>query len=87
MKTPSDKIAFNEAVNWTTEYYGADPSSASGYWAIGETYNGGAFTAYRHDGMQAANIGFFDGHAAKVRWKEIYGNNGQELKWRCYVDR
>lgn len=86
VKTPSEKIAFNEAVNWTSDYAGADPSSASGYWTIGETYTGGSFTAYRHDGQQAVNIGFFDGHAAKLRWKEIYGNDELKLKWRCYAD-
>ncbi len=84
VKSPSDRYMFNEAVNWWSEY---DSASRTGYLTNGETYTGGGFIAYRHDGQQSCNVGFFDGHAGKVRWNEMHGSNAIKLKWRSYSDK
>ena len=87
VRAPSDRYMFTEAVNWWTAYNEANPSASTGYWTIGETSNSDGFTAYRHDGQQACNVGFFDGHAAKVQWRSMYGSDDIKLKWRCYASK
>ncbi len=84
-QSPSDKYLFMESANWTSDYGTSNPSSTNGYWTIGEKEGGYSCVTYRHDGQQSANVGFFDGHVAKLNWRSLYGGDSQKSKWRPYV--
>lgn len=90
---PADKFLFMEGVNWLVQYNQANPAGSTGYWNIGESYTSDVFVAYRHDSLQACNIGFFDGHVAKRQWQAVYGNDPVSWKnavywnWRPYLNK
>ena len=86
VKSSSDKFLFVECANWTSSYDSANPAGSGGYWAIGDKEGGYSAVTYRHDGQQSSNVGFFDGHVAKVNWRALYGGDSQKSRWRPYVD-
>ncbi len=85
VKNPSGRLVFLEAMGWNPSYGTADPAATNGYWTLGEASS--TAVAYRHDGQQSCNVGFFDGHAAKHRYRELNGNDEAKLKWYPYVDK
>mgnify|MGYP005959468553 FL=1 len=86
VKSSSDKFLFVECANWTSSYDSANPAGSGGYWAIGDKEGGYSAVTYRHDGQQSSNVGFFDGHVAKLNWRALYGGDSQKSRWRPYVD-
>jgi prepilin-type processing-associated H-X9-DG protein len=70
IKHPSKKLQFADALSIQIVRSGSEP--VAGYETYGETKQSG-ITAYRH--TKAANVGFFDGHAATVPQGEASENN------------
>ena len=85
VKSPSGRLIFVEAQGWNPSYSTADPAATNGYWTVGETDCNAV--SYRHDGQQSCNVGFFDGHAANLRYRELHGHDEAKLKWYPYLDQ
>lgn len=82
IRRASSSVILFCGMNWYTSYRYADITN---YLLTGEKYDGtSANVAYRHD--KAANTGFFDGHAEKMKSQELYagGNDSNAtMIWRC----
>lgn len=85
VKSASGRLIFIEAQGWNPSYATADPAASNGYWTLGESSC--TAVAYRHDSQQSCNVGFFDGHAAKLRYRELHGHDEAKLKWYPYLDQ
>lgn len=72
IKNPSSKSMFNDSTDWMLT---KTASLYSNYLSSGEEKNGGLnnVTAYRHNA--SVNIGFYDGHAGSLHYKNYQQNS------------
>ncbi|MBQ9776060.1 MAG: prepilin-type N-terminal cleavage/methylation domain-containing protein [Lentisphaeria bacterium] len=59
VKSPSSRMTFVDALDWAVKY---DTSLRSRYATDGETTYKSNTVAYRHGGLETANVALFDGH-------------------------
>ncbi len=77
IKKASMKIAFMDcasSVGRIHSMYTAPTRYWQGYDACSRDANGDGPPAYRHNRQQAANVSFFDGHAATKNYKDLWIN-------------
>ena len=67
IRKPSIKLAWTDACDWAVEQYSSDPLH---YWTNGEVLTSG-WVAYRHGNLKTANVVFFDGHAANLKYDKM----------------
>ncbi len=71
-RRPSQLLAYGDGLDARIYRDYADPRH--NYWKNGET--GGTWApAYRHGSGAAMNVAFQDGHAAAMRWSEVFDND------------
>ena len=59
VKSPSSRMTFIDAMDWAVKY---DSALRSRYAENGESLNKSNAVAYRHGGVETANVALFDGH-------------------------
>ena len=67
MKRPSDSVLFGDSLD--TLLQKPDPSSATGYFNMGESNASSSCMAYRHS--QRLNAVFFDSHVESLSWQAV----------------